>query len=176
MSEHERLLAEGYLDGIEERSIDDVRTMRAECVAVETGLSYFRRMVQGRLDIVESEQARRAEGIDAAGLPDLIGQLPEILAEHRRPDGIGRLPQSLTPPEPDPVLVDELDELAGPGKLSTLTELPDDELTELADELGELERRVSERRRLLFDRIDALQAELTRRYQSGEANVETLLQ
>lgn len=176
MTDHERLLADDYLEEIEARPIDQVRAMRAECVAVETGLSYFRRMVQGRLDIVESEQARRADGEAPADLPELIGQLPEILAEHRRPDGIGRLPQSLTPSDPDPVLVAELEELAGPGMLSALNDLTDADLTTLHDGLGELERRVSEQRRQLFDRIDALQAELTRRYQSGEATVETLLQ
>ena len=34
---------------------------------------------------------------------------------------------------------------------------------------------VSSRRRALFDHIDALQAELTRRYKTGEASVESLL-
>ena len=40
---------------------------------------------------------------------------------------------------------------------------------------ADLERQVSERRQALFTRIDALQAELTRRYKTGEASVESLL-
>ena len=37
------------------------------------------------------------------------------------------------------------------------------------------EKKVSGLRRTLFDRIDALEAELTRRYKSGEASVDSLL-
>jgi hypothetical protein len=35
---------------------------------------------------------------------------------------------------------------------------------------------VSGQRRDLFERIDALQAEITRRYKTGEASVDSLLQ
>jgi hypothetical protein len=35
---------------------------------------------------------------------------------------------------------------------------------------------VSEQRQALFERIDALQAEITRRYKTGEASIDSLLQ
>jgi hypothetical protein len=44
------------------------------------------------------------------------------------------------------------------------------------DRLEALEREISDRRRQFFDRIDTLQAEITRRYRTGEASVESLLQ
>ena len=56
------LLDPGYLGDLTARTMDEVRRMRAECQEVETGLSLLRRLVQGRLDIVGLELARRAEG------------------------------------------------------------------------------------------------------------------
>ena len=59
--------------------------------------------------------------------------------------------------------------------LHLVEQLDDDEAVALTDQLADLERQVSERRQALFTRIDALQAELTRRYKTGEASVESLL-
>jgi hypothetical protein len=53
--------------------------------------------------------------------------------------------------------------------------ISDQDLAAASQRLAALERRVSDHRRVLFDRLDALQAELARRYKSGEASVESLL-
>jgi len=45
----------------------------------------------------------------------------------------------------------------------------------VAESLAGFERTVSALRRTLFDRIDAIEAELTRRYRTGEASVDSLL-
>ncbi len=60
--------------------------------------------------------------------------------------------------------------------LETLPTLSTEELDQLHVDLEQLEHEVSNRRRQFFDRIDALQAEITRRYRTGEASVESLLQ
>jgi hypothetical protein len=165
------------LDDLETRPIDEIRTLRADCVAVETGLSYLRRMVQGPLDITRHEQARRREGGTAgeADLGTLIDELPEVLSEGPRAGGVGRLPQTLEPTTVDPTLQHELDGLLAGASVVHAPDLSDAELAELVERLSQFERKVSERRRALFDRIDALQAELTRRYRTGEASVESLL-
>src|SRR3546814_18419042 len=49
------LLDSSYLGDIAERSIADVRAMRAECQEVESEMSLPRRLVQGRTDIVGLE-------------------------------------------------------------------------------------------------------------------------
>jgi len=175
MSDLDRMLDPEYLGDLAQRPVEEIRAMRAECTELETGLSYFRRLVQGRLDIVGREQERRRSGADAPALHDVIGELPEIFSEQRRPGGIGRLPQSLDPPDPDPALTARLDEIAGPGQLSGLPELADTDLEALAAQLGDLEREVSQYRRQMFDRIDALQSELTERYRTGRASVDSLL-
>lgn len=174
MTNADRLLDPSLLSDLASRPIGDVRSLRADCVQVETGLSYLRRMVQGPLDIVHREQARRAVGADG-DLSTLVDELPGVLAEHTRGSGVGRLPQTLEPTEVDPELQAELDQLIGGGRIGTVTDMSDADLEQLAEQLTAFERKVSEQRRAYFDRIDALQAELTRRYKTGEATVESLL-
>ena len=169
------LLDPGYLGDVQARPMDEVRRMRAECQEVETGLSMLRRVVQGRLDIVGLELARRAEGGDPADLPDLIARLPEILSDRTHAPGVGRLPQLMAPGELPPGLEEELDAIVGAGAITDLPSVGDDDLRAIADSLEAFEQKVSGQRQALFDRIDALQAEITRRYKTGEATVDALL-
>ncbi len=150
--------------------------MRTSCQEVETALSMLRRVVQGRLDIVGLELTRRVDGGDPADLPDLIARLPELLADRTHAPGVGRLPQIMAPGELPPELDAELDAILGSGRLADLPGLDDEVLRSLADQLETFEHKVSGQRQALFDRIDALQAEITRRYKTGEATIEALLQ
>ena len=170
------LLDPGYLGTLPDRPMEEVRAMRAECQEVETGLSLLRRLVQGRLDIVGLELTRRAEGAEPTDLADLIARLPEVLSDRTHAPGVGRLPQIMSPGEMPPELEAELDGIIGAGGLSHLSEESDDGLRDLAQRLGDLEVKVSGIRHALFERIDALQAEITRRYKTGEATVDSLLQ
>jgi hypothetical protein len=174
MNESDRLLSPELLDDLSTRPIDEVRALRTQCVDVETGLSYLRRMVQGPLDIVHREQRRRSSGGEG-DLATLVDELPDVLAEGTRSTGVGRLPQTLEPTSVDAELEAELDGLIGDGRIGGVTEMSDVDLGELGARLTAFERRVSERRRRFHERIDAFQAELTRRYRTGEASVESLL-
>lgn len=172
--EVDRVLANDYVSNLESRPFDEVRSMRSELSRMEDNVSYLRRLVQGRLDIVGAELRRRSEGGSPSDLASLVDQLPEILSERIHSPGPGRLPTHLLPPD-DSASTAELDAVASPGVLASLADLSDDELQELSERLISLERAVSERRRSLFDRIDALQAEVTRRYKTGEARPESVL-
>ena len=68
--------------------MSEVRRLRREAEQEEVNLSYTRRLLQGRLDIVRRELQRRAEH-DGRSLVDL---LPEILSEKGRgpAHGLGR--------------------------------------------------------------------------------------
>ena len=169
------ILDEDYLGDIEALDIAEVRSRRSSCKDIETGLSYLRRLVQGRLDVVTAEQARREAGGEGDGLEDLIARLPALLAGSTRMPGTGRLPESLGTGTPDPELEAELEEIITHGHLSDPSALSDDELATARTELDGFEAKVSRLRRALFDRIDALEAELTRRYRTGEASVDSLL-
>lgn len=171
-----RILAPDYLAGLEDLPVDDVRARRSECQEVETGLSYARRLVQGRLDIIHAELERRGSGgrSDASELVDRLKE-GEILGEHERPAGFGRLPTVMAPGHEGDDFVAEIDAAAHEDDLAGLPELSDEEVAAFAERLGALERSLSDRRREVFDRIDALQAEIVRRYKSGALTPDQLL-
>lgn len=172
MAEHDAL-ADDLLEGLSELPIEEVRARRTACQQLETQLSYVRRLAQGRLDIVASEIAARRDGTQ--GDRTLVQQLTEALSDHITAPGNGHLPMMMAPGEIDPALVVGLDRAAPPAKVSAPAAMSDDELRQVADALAAFEREVSTRRRAMFDRIDALQAEIVRRYQSGEVTVDSLL-
>ena len=170
-----RILDDAYVADLGERAIEGIRAMRAECQDVETGLSYLRRVVQGRLDIVHAELTRRRSGGEPGDLSSLIDQLPEILGDHLRAPGNGRLPVSLDPGRVDAELQARFDAVLAEADFDAITDVDEAKLVAAGDALAELEQDISSRRRALFDRIDQLQAEITRRYKTGEASVESLL-
>ena len=166
-------LAADLLDGLADLPMDDVRARRAACQQLETQLSYARRLAQGRLDIVVSEMSARRPG--APHDRTLVEQLTEALSDRITAPGAGHLPMVLAPGEVDPHLAARLDRAAPPSLVSDPGSMSDDDLCQVAAALADFEREVSDRRRAMFDRIDALQEEVVRRYQAGEADVDSLL-
>ena len=171
----ERVLDPGYLDELEARPTTDIRAMRAECDEIETGLSLLRRVVQGHLDIVDGELARRAGGGELGDRADLLARLPEVLSDRVQSPGPGRLSSLLVPEELDPELEAELAELVGAGAVLDPSGHDEAELRSLGDGLRAFESKVSGHRQALFTRVDALQAELARRYRTGDESVDSLL-
>ncbi len=170
------LLAPDLLDGLTQRDLADVRALRDDAQRVEGGLSFVRRMVQGRLDIVGAELTRRRQGGDPDDLSGLIGQLPDLLADHGHGSGAApRSPRLLEFEAVPDELAAELDQIVDTDALTDLRHLDDDALDAIAHQLVEFERWVSERRRTVQDRLDGLQAEIARRYRDGEATVDGLL-
>ena len=172
----ERILADEYLDDLGPRSTDEIRAVRDECRLVETKLSYLRRMIQGRHDIVTGELARRERGGDRGDLGDLVDHLPEILSDRIHAPGAGRLPCSIQPGDVSGRLPDRLASIVDEHGLSTIAAIDDSGLNAMAAELEALETEVSDLRRALFERIETVSAELTRRYRDGEAKVADVLQ
>lgn len=141
--------------------------------ALDTELSYYRRMLHGKLDLLDFE-VRRRNGEESRSL---IEALPEILADP---------PSARTSNPLDRELSLDLPELAGEGRRAVdqalsddfLARLPftdDDELTTIRDSLSSTEQLVSEQRRAVHDAHDAITAELTKRYRDGIADADELL-
>jgi hypothetical protein len=149
----------------------DVRQLRRRAEQEEVNLSYTRRLLQGRLDIVRRELQRRSEH-DGRSLVDL---LPEILAEKGRgpAHGLGRH-QTVQPQAPDEY-ESWVNSLTKGVDMSAISELSDAKLEKAARALAEAEKGLSERRRGVQQVMDALAAELGRRYRDGEADVAALL-
>jgi hypothetical protein len=164
------LLDPAFVEGVVGQPMAEVRRLRRQAEQEEVNLSYTRRLLQGRLDIVRRELQRRAEH-DGRSLVDL---LPEILAEKGRgpAHGLGRH-QTVQPSAPEEYesWVNGLTDV----DLSSIAELPDGDLERAARALAEAERGLSERRRGVQQVMDGLAAELGRRYRDGEADVAALL-
>ena len=167
----DELLDPAFLQDVERRAMSEVRRLRRRAEQQEVDLSYTRRLLQGRLDIVRRELQRRAEQ-DGRSLLDL---LPEILAEKGRgpAHGLGRH-QTVQPTAPEDHeswvhgLTPDVD-------LSDVAALPDADLERAARALAAAEGSLSERRRGVQHVMDALAGELGRRYRNGEADVAALL-
>jgi hypothetical protein len=169
----DRVLADGFLDRISEVPIEELRVMRADAEQEEVDLSYLRRLLQGRLDIMRAEVARRA-GDSSVSLIDL---LPGILADEGErpasPRGLGRH-ATLEPSRADShrryveALVADVD-FSDPASHDDAS---------LAHAMSTLEREeviVSTTRREVQQVMDQCNAEITRRYRDGDADVADLL-
>lgn len=170
----DRVLGPDDSGDIASLSLDDLRARRAECTSVEAKVSYLRRLIHGATDIVGRELARRSAGAAPTDMSDLVDELPEALAGNVNPGGHTHIVSNLLPPDVDAVTT-ELDALVDRRALTSLPDLSDEELRGLAARLAEADRTLSRDRGALFDRIDSLAAELTRRYKAGEADVESVL-
>ena len=151
-------------------SLDELRTLRNQLQSEDDVVSYVRRVAQARLDLVRAEMHRRDRGESHEDLPS---ELRVVLSSHLT---------SGTPRPPRPVenlddneLSDRLDVVCAEHGFSRLEELMPSELQTLDDQLTAFERQVSDDRRERYDRLDALSAELVRRYREGEASVDGLL-
>jgi hypothetical protein len=151
-------------------SLDQLRSIRDHYQDVENGLSYARRIVQGRLDTVAVEVQRRRDGADEG----LIQRLPDALAAHSRGPGLPRPMPDLEPPAWADELLRDADATLPPAALAGLSELDAADLERAADSLGAMERELSAARHELHRSIDRVQDELVGRYRSG-APVDDLL-
>lgn len=165
----DRVADAGYVSGLADRSTDELRAMRAECNDLENGVSYVRRLAQGRLDLMVAESNRRASG-GGGDVADLVARLPDLLSDGISASGSGRIAQDLEPPdEIVGPLTERLDAAVGSSAIADVTDLDDSELVKVVGALRDFEARLSQTRRDLHSTIDLINDELARHYQSGEA-------
>ncbi len=157
-------------DRLSSMPLVELRAERDALRAEEDAVSFVRRLAQGRVDLVAAVRAHRES--------DGSGSVADIIRS-----GVGSAPStgSSRPPRDTEVaadhpLVEEFDALSDRLGFDDMADLGLDALAELGRGLADFENRLSARRRELFDRIDALTAELVRRYRDGDASVDTLLQ
>ena len=168
------LLADDALADLGTRPIGELRVFRYDAGRVEGDVSLVRRIAQGRLDIVGHEFQRRKGNAEPGQMNDLLYDLPDILADPSEasvPSG-----RSVEINEPGPVassLGSQLDAVISPGELSGVGELSDELLEQAFAKVSAMEQQLSDLRRQLHDRIDAVQAEIGRRYRDGEASIES---
>ena len=167
----DRVLDPDFTQGLPDLTLSDVRSRRHDAEQEEADLSYVRRLLQGRIDIVRAELGRRYG--DERG--SLIAQLASILAEGTSgpPRGSGHH----NTVEPSRVAENRrsVEQLVSDVGVSDVVNRSDDELAASLTRLTSYEAAVSRNRRLVQEVMDACTAEIARRYQSGEATVDDLL-
>ncbi len=168
----QQLLPEALLAELATLPTAELRTRRLACEEAEEGVSYARRLLQGRLDLLRAELVGR----DEHGAAHLLGALPAILAgdESHGDPMQARATRLRVPPSAD-AHADALDAIADERTLLNPGELDLEALGELVEALTEHERQLSALRHALFDRIDAVRDELAARYKDGRADVGELL-
>ncbi len=168
----DRVLADDYLADILALTIADLHARRDDAEQEETDVSYLRRLVQGRIDILRAELARRG----GEGTGSLLADLPQILGEtgpRNAPRGSGR--HTVVEPSRAAEHRRYVEALVADVDLSDVGARTDEELRNALDVFAREEAGLSEKRRRIFAVLDQCSAELTRRYRDGEADVSDLL-
>lgn len=158
-----------------ELALDELRAERSRLQVEEDAVSFVRRLVQGRLDLVRAERRRRGApvGAGSAGGGELSEGLTGILTPQRG-GGAPRPPRDTEVPAEHPLVAD-LDRRCDALGFDAMSELDDGALGTLEQDLAAFEQACSNQRQELFQQIDALTAELVRRYRDGDADVDALL-
>ena len=167
----DRVLAEDFLDGLGVLPLPDLRELRAEAEQEETDLSYLRRMVQGRLDILRAELNRR----DGTSTQSLVEGLAAILADEPRAPARGLGRHTTVEPSRADSHRRYVESMVADVDLSDLAARTSDELAHALRTLSQEEVEISAKRRAVQSVMDAGSAEITRRYRDGEADVAALL-
>lgn len=177
MPQHRRRIDQAldpaFTTDLDEVEVAELRERRQLLDILDTELSYYRRILHGRMDLLDFELRRRA-GQESRSL---IEALPEILADP---------PSAKTSNPLDRELSLDTPELAGAGRravdhalsddfLARLPRLEDGELASIREDLSATEHTVSEQRRAVHDAHDLITGELTRRYRDGLADADELL-
>jgi len=129
-------------------SLDDLRAMKSELQAEETRVSYWRRIVQARLDVIESH------GTDQEPVVKLRKVLVDAAGSHRRIQHLSVGQVDDVPPLPD--LSELWDRQVDPTNTAKMAKLSKD--------LRGAEHELSVLRTELFRRIDGVTGELIARY------------
>jgi len=154
--------------------LEALRAARRAAEKEEQELSYVRRLLHGRIDILKAEASRRkGEG------QDIIADLPNILADEPRGASRnssigGRFVAIDNPSNPNPATVEAQSALTESTGVD-IADASDTEIDEILTALRAHERTVSDARFAIHRHIDDLSAELTSRYRDGTAQVDDLL-
>ncbi|MBT2539374.1 AmfC protein [Streptomyces sp. ISL-44] len=149
--------------------LPELRALRRDAQRDEADLSYVRRLLQGRIDILRAELARRTD-------PEtpVVDRLSEILADAPSSRSASARHVTLGTPHSEEFRLLAAEMLAD-VELSDLAARTDGELYDGMGKLVRYEQQVSRRRQQLQRTVDDCSAEITRRYREGEAQVDDLL-
>ncbi|MFD7900361.1 ABC transporter substrate-binding protein [Streptomyces sp. NPDC059743] len=149
--------------------LPELRALRRDSQRDEADLSYLRRLLQGRIDILRAELARRS-----APETPLLDRLSEILTDAPSRHRTSARHVTLSVPRSEEYRALAAETLAE-VELSDLEARTDEELHSAMGRLIRNEQQLSRRRQKLQRTANECSAEIARRYREGEAQVDDLL-
>jgi hypothetical protein len=167
----DRVLDPDYLAGLADLPLAEVRSRRDDAAQEETDLSYLRRLLHGRIDIVKAEQRRRA----TPGSQSVVDQLAQILADNAVGPAMGSGRYQTLEPSRAEAHRRHVEALVADADLSDVSSLPEERLELALHTYTDEEMSVSQRRREVQRVMDRLNDEIGGRYRAGVANVDELL-
>ena len=158
------------MTNFETLSVEEIRARRTHLQTQEDAVSFVRRLAQGRVDLARDEERRRQSNDRSVNVES---ELAEVFGQEHG-GGSARPPRETNIATDHPLVV-ELERLCETVGFGAFRQLDVDSLRAAIEQLSSFESARSSERRALFDEIDALTAELVRRYKDGGANVDSLL-
>ena len=164
------ILSPPFIADLDTASPSDLRSKLRDARTEEDALSYVRRNLHGRIDLLRAELSRRRGG---GGPGHGVEALTELLSDQGTSRRAGRAGFSLRAAA---LAGSELDELfASEDALARLPDLSDDEIERIIEHVAGAERSLSDLRRQLHSVIDVIEAEMAGRYKAGlEPSLERL--
>jgi hypothetical protein len=160
-----------FVDGLPDLPTDEVRRRRDESLAEREFLSYLRRLLQVRQDVLSAERGRRATDGEPAPLVD---RLTAVLAKGGKPEGTRG--EALRTVLSDADLEEagrQAEAMLPDVNLDATEDMSDQDLERAVRSLATAERAVSSRRAAVIRVHDRLQEELKQRYRDNPAEIPT---
>ena len=170
----DRVLDPVFVADVGRLELEELRRRRGEAEAEEESISYLRRILHGRLDILKAELVRRNGGDSEQDMGELVAGLPLILSDAGR--GSFTAIRRIRVPFPNRSLRRRIERLVSDETIARLPELDTAEITRAVEILSREEAALSANRLAVQRVVDVLRGELARRYRDGTASVAKLLE
>jgi len=171
----DRIADPSYVADLQSRPMDQLQQMRRESQTFENEISFERRLTQARIDILTAELDHRAGKVEG----DVMSRLADILADEDGGSSEGVPLPARVPDLSVPLSAQRprrrVEEIVGADTLARLTKLPESEIRASIESLAEHEKSLSARRKSVHEVLDQIQAEIVRRYTTGEEDPSKLL-
>jgi hypothetical protein len=161
------VLEAGFTEGLASLDTSEVRRRRDLARAELEYLSFLRRLLQGRRDLLRDEVDRRRTGGEAQ---PVVERVVSVMAEGSRGPSRGEAPMIPMPEDEIAMARRRVERLLSDARLSDLEALSDQELDDAAGNIEREEREVSDVRTRVIGVHDSLQEEMKRRLKAELGN------
>lgn len=151
-------------------ALAELRSRRKLAEEEEAELSYVRRLLQSRLDVIDSELQRRRQSTQGG---QIVADVVAVLTAETTDE-----PRHVAPSlDPSPIAQQRraVERLLADPALSYVTVLSTDDLAVAREQVNTSEQEVSSQRLAVQAIVDSLTDELMQRYRNRQATIDTLL-